>query len=39
MHAILREHGVDGTFPFQKIVAGQKLWYFDNRNPEAWLKI
>jgi len=39
LHAILREHGVDGEFPFKKIVAGQKLWYFDNRNPEAWLRI
>ena len=39
VHAILRELCVDGTFAFKEIVAGQKLWYFDNRNPEAWLKI
>lgn len=39
VHAILREQGIDGQFAFKKIVAGQKLWYFDNRNPEAWLKI
>jgi glutamate synthase domain-containing protein 3 len=39
VHGILMENGVGGTFPFKKIVAGQKLWYFDNRNPEAWLRI
>ena len=39
VHGILRERGIDGAFPFKKVVAGQKLWYFDNRNPEAWLRI
>jgi hypothetical protein len=35
----LRENGVDATFTFRKVVSGQKLWYFNNRNPDAWLKI
>jgi glutamate synthase domain-containing protein 3 len=39
VHALLREHGIDGTFAFKKVVAEQKLWYFDNRDPEAWLRI
>ena len=39
VHGLLRENGVDGTFTFRKVVSGQKLWYFNNRNPDAWLKI
>jgi methylamine---glutamate N-methyltransferase subunit B len=39
VHGLLRENGVDGTFAFRKVVSGQKLWYFNNRNPDAWLKI
>jgi glutamate synthase domain-containing protein 3 len=39
VHGLLRENGIDGTFAFRKVVSGQKLWYFNNRNPDAWLKI
>ena len=39
VHELLSENGVDGSFSFKKVVAEQKLWYFDNRHPEAWLKI
>lgn len=39
VHALLREQGIDATFEFKKVVAGRELWYFDNRNPEAWLRI
>jgi methylamine---glutamate N-methyltransferase subunit B len=39
VHALLREQGIDGTFDFKLVVAEQKLWYFDARDPEAWLKI
>ena len=39
VHGLLRENGVDGTFTFRKVVSEQKLWYFNNRNPDAWLKI
>ena len=39
VHGLLRANGVDGTFTFRKVVSGQKLWYFNNRIPDAWLKI
>jgi methylamine---glutamate N-methyltransferase subunit B len=39
VHSLLRGEGIDATFPFKKIAAEQKLWYFDARDPEAWLKI
>ena len=39
VHALLRGAGIDGRFTFKKVQAEQKLWYFDNRNPDAWLKI
>lgn len=39
IHGLLRENGVDATFDFKHVIAEQKLWYFNNRNPEAWLKI
>jgi len=39
VHALLAAEGIDATFPFKKVVAAQKLWYFDHRDPEAWLKI
>ena len=39
VHGLLREQGIDATFSFKHVVAEQKLWYFDSRDPEAWLKI
>jgi glutamate synthase domain-containing protein 3 len=39
LHGLLRAEGIDGTFDFKRVVAEQKLWYFDQRDPEAWLKI
>ena len=30
---------IDGEFPFKRIKSGEKLWYFDKRDPEAWLKV
>jgi glutamate synthase domain-containing protein 3 len=39
VHALLRESGIDGSFPFKAVVAERRLWYFDNRHPEAWLSI
>jgi glutamate synthase domain-containing protein 3 len=39
VHALLHAEGIEGEFPFKKVVAEQKLWYFDARDPEAWLKI
>lgn len=39
IHGLLASEGIDGTFPFKKVVAERKLWYFDARDPEAWLKV
>jgi methylamine---glutamate N-methyltransferase subunit B len=39
LHGLLRAEGIDGSFDFKRVVAEQKLWYFDQRDPEAWLKI
>jgi hypothetical protein len=39
VHALLRENGVDAAPRFKKVVAERKLWYFNNRNPDAWLRI
>jgi glutamate synthase domain-containing protein 3 len=39
VHAILRENGIDAAPPLKKVVAERKLWYFNNRSPEAWLRI
>lgn len=39
VHGLLRAQGIDGEFPFKRIKAGEKLWYFDKRDPEAWLKV
>jgi methylamine---glutamate N-methyltransferase subunit B len=39
LHGLLRAEGIDGTFDFKHVVAEQKLWYFDARDPEAWLRI
>ena len=39
VHALLRANGIDGSFDFKAVVAEQNLWYFDNRHPEAWLRI
>lgn len=39
VHGLLAAEGIDATFPFKKVVAERKLWYFDARDPEAWLKV
>jgi glutamate synthase domain-containing protein 3 len=39
LHGLLRAQGIDGEFPFKRVYAGQKLWYFDKRDPEAWLRV
>jgi len=39
VHGLLRAQGIDGEFPFKRVLAGQKLWYFDKRDPEAWLRV
>ena len=38
LHGLLRAEGIDGTFDFKRVMAEQKLWYFDQRDPEAWLE-
>ena len=35
----LAAEGIDATFTFKKVVAERKLWYFNARDPEAWLKV
>jgi formylmethanofuran dehydrogenase subunit C len=39
VHDLLRQSGIDASLDFKKVVAERKLWYFDARDPEAWLKI
>ena len=39
IHGLLRAEGIDATFDFKHIIAEQKLWYFNARDPEAWLRI
>ena len=39
IHGLLEAEGIDAHFNFKKVVAEQKLWYFDARDPEAWLKV
>ena len=39
LHALLRAEGIDSDPTFKKVVAERKLWYFDARDPEAWLKV
>jgi glutamate synthase domain-containing protein 3 len=39
IHGLLRAEGIDATFEFKHVIAEQKLWYFNSRDPEAWLRI
>jgi glutamate synthase domain-containing protein 3 len=39
IHGLLRAEGIDATFDFKHVIAEQKLWYFNSRDPEAWLRI
>lgn len=39
VHALLAARGIEDRFAFKKVVAARRLWYFDNRDPEAWLRI
>ena len=40
VHGLLRAKGIDGDVRRSSTsMAEQKLWYFNKRNPEAWLKI
>ena len=39
LHGLLRQEGIDATFAFKHVIAERKLWYFNARDPEAWLRI
>lgn len=39
LHGLLRQEGIDAAFAFKHVIAEQKLWYFNARDPEAWLRI